>query len=35
MLIQHIQWKEKGEEDDVNNHAADTATLFKTINFPS
>lgn len=35
MLIHHIQWKERGEEADVNNHAADTATLFKTINFPS
>jgi len=34
MLI-HIQWKERGEKADVNNLAPDTATLLKTINFPS
>jgi hypothetical protein len=35
MLIHHIQWKERGEKADVNNHATDAATLLKTINFPS
>jgi len=35
MLIHHIQWKERGEKADVNNHAADAATFLKTINFLS
>lgn len=35
MLSHHIQWKERGEKADVNNHAADAATLLKNINFLS